>query len=395
MFETQISKQQVTRWLAHIHALAVEIGPRGPTTDAERLGAEYAKEQFLKLGMTPRWETFKSAKSIFLPHVIGAALMLVAFIIYPLGGNLTVVLSALISIGVIVNELLELSFQPNLIRWIVPKGESQNVSVVIEPEGEHQQDLILVGHLDSQRTPIFFRSPRWVKVYDRFTTLLFITYVVQAVLFSLSIFFNWTWAWYASIPTALCALIMIVFFIEADLSPFTAGANDNASAAGLVLTLAEEFSRQPLKHTRIHAVCTGCEETQHYGMIDWYRQHLKELHNPKVIVFEMLGVDGPAYLTQEGIIVPFKADKQLVSLAEKLGEENPDWQVYPVKISGGNTEMADALRNKIPAICLFGISRDGVAPYWHQAGDTYDKMNPAVMEKTWSFVRTFIDRLDE
>lgn len=394
MAEMMTSNLTVSQWLAHIRALSVEIGPRGPTTQAERLGAEYAKEQFVKMGLTPQWETFKSAKSIFLPHVIGAALMLVAFVVYPLGGKLTAVLSALISIGVIVNELLELSFQPNLIRWMVPKGESQNVTVVIEPEGEHKQDLILVGHLDSQRTPIFFRSPRWVKVYDRFTTLLFITYVVQAVLFSLSIFFYWTWAWYASIPTAICTLILIVFFIEADLSPFTAGANDNASSAGLVLTLAEEFSRQPLKHTRVHAVCTGCEETQHYGMIDWYRRHLKELHHPKAIVFEMLGVDGPAYLTQEGIIVPFKADQQLVSLAEKLGEENPDLQVYPVKISGGNTEMADALRNKIPAICLFGISRDGVAPYWHQVGDTYDKMKPVVMEKTWSFVRAFIERLD-
>ncbi|HSQ26955.1 MAG TPA: M28 family peptidase [Anaerolineales bacterium] len=394
MAETMNSNQQVSSWLAHIRALAVEIGPRGPTTEAERRGAMYAKEQFLGMGLTPRWEEFKSAKSIFLPHVIGAALMLSAFLIFPLGGKLTAVLSAVISIVVIVNELLELSFQPNLIRWIVPKGESQNVSVVIDPEGEHKLDLILVGHLDSQRTPIFFRSPRWVKVYDRFTTLLFITYLVQAVLFSLSIFFDWTWAWYASIPTAICALIFIGFFIEADLSPFTAGANDNASAAGLVLTLAEEFSRQPLKHTRVFAVCTGCEETQHYGMIDWYRRHLEELYNPKAIVFEMLGVDGPAYLTQEGIIVPFKSDKQLVSMAERLGAENPDWQVYPVKISGGNTEMADAIRNKIPAICLFGMSRDGTAPYWHQVEDTFDKMIPAVMEKTWSFVRAFIDSLD-
>ncbi len=143
MAEMATSNLQVSQWLAHIRALAVEIGPRGPTTQAERMGAEYAKEQFVKIGLIPRWETFKSAKSIFLPHVIGAALMLMAFLVYPLGGKLTTAFSALISIGVIVNELLELSFQPNLIRWMVPKGESQNVSVVIEPEEEHRQDLVL------------------------------------------------------------------------------------------------------------------------------------------------------------------------------------------------------------------------------------------------------------
>jgi Zn-dependent M28 family amino/carboxypeptidase len=35
---------------------------------------------------------------------------------------------------------------------------------------------------------------------------------------------------------------MISFFIEAEFSPFTAGANDNASAAGMVLTMAEKLN---------------------------------------------------------------------------------------------------------------------------------------------------------
>lgn len=51
--------------------------------------------------------------------------------------------------------------------------------------------------------------------------------------------------------------------IEADRTPFTAGANDNASAVGLVLTLAEALVKQPLQHTRVWLACTGCEEVQH------------------------------------------------------------------------------------------------------------------------------------
>lgn len=182
--------------------------------------------------------------------------------------------------------------------------------------------------------------------------------------------------------------------IQAEATPFTAGANDNASAVGMVLALAEEFISHPLQNTRVFAVCTGCEEVQHYGMIDFYKRHRLELKKPTALIFEMLGCASPAWLTKEGIIVPFKADPRLVRMAEGLAEENPEWDAHPAVISGGNTEMADALRSKIPAITIAGITRDGVWPYWHQMADTFNKMNPDLMEKTWNMTRALIDRLD-
>jgi hypothetical protein len=163
----------------------------------------------------------------------------------------------------------------------------------------------------------------------------------------------------------------------------------------MVLALAEQFARNPLQHTRVFAVCTGCEEVQHYGMIDWYKRHRVELKNPRAVVFEMLGCAGPAWLKKEGIIVPFKADADMVALIERLASKHPEWGAYETKISGGNTEMADAVRAKVPAITLFGMTREGVAPYWHQVEDTFDKMDPVVMEKTWNMVTTFIQELDK
>jgi hypothetical protein len=57
--------------------------------------------------------------------------------------------------------------------------------------------------------------------------------------------------------------------------------------------------------------------------------------------------------------------------------------------------MADALRNKIPAISLFGLKKDGEAPYWHQLEDTYDKMNPQVMEDVWSLTMDMLQNIDQ
>jgi len=395
MPEPTSSHPQVADWLSHIRALAVDIGPRGSTREGERKGAEYAQAQFEKFGLKPVWESFKSARSIFQPHLVGSLLMLVAFAIFPLAGRTTAIFAALLSILVLVSELQELGFQDNFYRRILPKGDSQNVHAVIQPAGEHRQDLVLVGHLDSQRTPLIFRTPAWVKTYDRFTTVLFITFILQVALYTLAIFFPWSWIWYATIPTAICAALLAALCIQADSTPFTAGANDNATAAGLVLTLANHFVKNPLQNTRVFAVCTGCEEVQHYGMIDWYKRHRAELKNPRAVVFEMLGCAGPAWLTKEGIIVPFKADAEMVALIERLSHEHPEWDAYETKVSGGNTEMADAVRAKVPAITLFGITREGVAPYWHQVEDTFDKMDPDVMEKTWNLVNAFIKELDQ
>jgi hypothetical protein len=81
-------------------------------------------------------------------------------------------------------------------------------------------------------------------------------------------------------------------------------------------------------------------------------------------------------------------------MAERLAADHPEWDAHPAIISGGNTEMADALRCKIPAITIAGITRENVWPYWHQLADTFDKMNPAEMEKTWNMTRAMIDCLD-
>jgi hypothetical protein len=391
------AKSFLQTWMEHIHTLSVEIGPRGSTTDGERKGAEYCRSVLHRLGLKPVLETFSSARSIFHPHLISSLAMLAAFSLYPQpqGHWWVAALAACVSIAALVSELQELGFHDNLLRRMVPHGQSQNVFTVVPPSGEHHQDLVLIGHIDSQRTPLIFRSYQMVELYKGFTTVAFVTFVAQAVLYMLGAIFQWGWIWYATFPTAFSALLLAAICIEADRSPFTAGANDNASAVGLVLCLAEQVSQTPLKHTRLFCVCTGCEEVQHYGAIDFFKRHRPEMKNPRGLVFEMLGCAGPGWLTREGIIVPFYSDPALVKLAEQLSNQNPQWGAYPVQISGGNSELADCVRFNVPAITLFGLTRQGKAPFWHQIGDTFDRIDPLIMENTRAMVWTIIESMDQ
>ncbi|NIV37095.1 MAG: M28 family peptidase [Anaerolineae bacterium] len=339
-------------------------------------------------------ESFTSARSIYLPHLLAAATVLVAFVAYPLAGRVSAGIAAFLVIVSLSSELLELGFRDNLFRRLVPKAPSQNVVATVQPAGEHRRDLVFIGHIDSHRTPLIFSTPRWVSVYQAFTTVVFVLFLILLILYILGAVTQWAWIWPASIPSAVGALLLAAMCLQADRTPYSAGANDNATGAGLVLALGDHLQAAPLQHTRVWLVCTGCEEVQHYGAIDFFRRHRAEFHNPVAVVFELMGCAGPAWLTREGIVVPFHADRDLVALAEQLSSAHPEWGAYATQITGGNTEMADALRAGIPAITFMGLGPNGETPYWHQAEDTFDKMDPEVMERAYAFVWAFVQATD-
>jgi len=381
-------------WLRHVKALAHDIGPRGSTTEKEKEAADYCQQVFHDLKLSSQMETFKSAKSIYHPHLLASAFMLLAFALYPLYGRTSAVLAALISLIAFVSQLFELSLRDNIFRRIVPKGDSQNVITVMPSEQEHKQDLVLIGHVDSHRTAVIFSSPAWLKFYQVFSPVVFLLGLMQIILYIIGSFTLWTWIWPVTIFSALGSATLAAICIQADSTPFSAGANDNATAAGLLLTLAQHFQNEPLQNTRVWLVCSGCEEVQHYGAIDFFRRHTAELKNPVAVVFEMLGCAGPSWLTKEGIIIPFHSDRRLVQLAEGIAEAHPHLGAYPSQIKGGNTEMADALRVGIQAITLDGMGPNGEMPYWHQVEDTYDKMDPEVMARAYEFTWEYIAAID-
>lgn len=381
-------------WLRHVRSLAMDIGPRGSTTASEHQASDYCERIFGDLGLNVQTETFTSARSIYRPHLLASAVMLIAFAIYPIYGRVSAGIAAFLSLVAFVSDLMELSFRNNIFRRLVPKGGSQNVIATVPPLRERKRDLVLIGHVDSHRTPIIFSTPRWVGVYQSFTTVAFVLFLAQVVLYILGVITLWGWIWPITTLSAACALLLSAMCIQADRTPFSAGANDNATGAGLVLALGEHLRNEPLQHVHVWLVCTGCEEVQHYGATDFFQRRRANLHHPVAIVLESLGCSGPAWLTKEGIVIPFYADRNLVGLAKELSDAHPEWDAYPCKLKGGNTEMADALRVGIPAITLVGMGPRGEMPYWHQVQDTFDKMDSEVMDRAYAFAWALIQALD-
>jgi len=387
-------KDPVQRWLEHIQYLAGTIGPRGPATAEEKAAHEYCSRTLAALGLTPREDRFSSAGSVFLPHLVAALGMLAAFAIYPLAPPVTPWVAAGLSLVIVVSEVLELLLRPNCLRWPLPTYPSRNVHAIVNPSGPVERDLVLIGHVDTQRTPRIFSTPRWFLAYRIFSTAAFTTFVLTAIAYFLGAAYGLTWVWPASTVAALMAALLAALCLEAHLSPFTPGANDNATAAGLVLTLAEELAATPLSRTRVWLLCSGCEEALHEGAQTFFRLHKPLLVDPRAIAFEMLGCSGPAWMVREGVLLPIYSDRGLRNLAARIAAERPELGAYPGTLQGGVGEMADAMAAGVKAITIVGLTRKGQAPYWHLPTDTVDKMDLTVMNRSYQFARAMVEALD-
>ena len=88
--------------------------------------------------------------------------------------------------------------------------------------------------------------------------------------------------------------------VNIGVSAVVPGANDNLSAVGALLALAEKLARRPLEGLRVVLVSTGSEESLMEGMRGFARRHFSELDpsRTEMVCLECLG--GPTLVALEG-----------------------------------------------------------------------------------------------
>lgn len=380
--------------MEHAAYLSVTIGPRGSTTDREREAAEYAARTFRALGLEPQIEPFVSATSAWRPFAIATGGMLLMIPVFFLGGRWIAALGLFLLILCVAMELL---FAPNPLRWFVPKGRSQNVYAILPPAGPVRQRVILCGHLDTHRTPWAFSSLRALAIYRALVTLGLPGAVGMGGLFLIGAATgnpNW------GLPALLPGLLLVAVFamaIQADLTPYTHGANDNATGAGMGLALAERLRWEPLQHTEVWALCTGCEEAGAYGAAAFIQRH-RDLGRPIFIVLDTLGSpgSGPCYLAQETMLLPLRSDPELLALADRIARERPELGAYRwPNFRGAYTDGAPAVRAGWRVLTFVNLRPDGVLPHWHQPSDVYENVDPEVVARTEAFVWELLQAIDD
>jgi len=380
----------------HVRHLAQTIGPRGSTTAAEAEAARYAGRVLQDTGLTPVTEHFASARSAWYPYALFAGLLLVGELMFWLGVGWGAVVALAVGLLALVSVLLELAFRPNPLRWALPKGRSQNVWARLEPRSHAMRQVVLMGHLDSHRTPLAFSTDRWMGLFRSLVPVGLISSVLLVILFGIGMSsMRQVWR-LLSLPPSAIALGLFLLTLQADLSPFTPGANDNATGAGIVLSVADRLSRAPLTHTSVWAVLSGCEEVGCYGADAFARAHLEELGRAAWIALDSVGSAGagPAYLTRETFLLSTLADPGLLTLADCVASRHPELGACGRPFQGAYTEGSIGAKYGFPVLTLTSVAADGSLADWHRPSDVADNVDGDAVRRSEMFLWELLQELD-
>ncbi|MBI3360890.1 MAG: M28 family peptidase [Chloroflexi bacterium] len=383
--------------LKHIEYLSVTVGPRGTATDKEREAHDYVENTLKELGYETHRDSLQVAPSIYPVFILALFVMLVAvWLFYQFNAAGALAASAL-GIIVAVSTLMELALNDNPLRWFLPVAPSQNVYAVAKPAGEAQKKIVVAAHVDTHRTPLIWASPGMYTVYRVLSTLGMVGLPVGAIVFVVGIFVTNDFLRQIALGLAVLDGLLLLMVLQAEFTKHTAGANDNASGVGVMLSLAARLKREPLADSEVWFVATAAEETGAYGMSDFVRRHEDELDDDTtfLILDSIGGKDtGPCWLRSEMFLLPLNYPARTLGLAEKIAADRPDLGAYSWTVQGAYSDGAIALKEGFDALTLMNYTKKGSIPNLHQPGDTFDRVDPGVVDRTEEFAWEVVRRVD-
>lgn len=389
------SEQYTQSALRHLHHLTVEIGERGSTTPQERRAAEYALRVFENLKLEARMESFRSGRSTYYPFVLAFGLPLLAALFYaitrqPAAALATAFLSALGAWGM----FSELDLGDNWMRRLLPTGGSQNVTGVVPPRQEARRRIVLAAHIDTHRTPVFYSSTAWHRIFVTLVSAAFVSLVLGTVIYLLLAISGWGWLHILAAAAAAVQIFALAMCLHADLTPYTPGANDNGSGTATVLALAERLQKEPLRNSEVWLVTDGCEEVGCYGAAALVDAHADELRQAYLIAVDIVGVGDPAFLASDGLLKKYPVDAQMLSIARQVVAGRPELQVFEHP-GLAYTDAALFLKRGYRAFTVDALPRAALGGSgWHQMGDTYEKIDPDCLRRAHEFIWEMLQQID-
>jgi hypothetical protein len=383
----------------HVRYLVESIGPRGSTQEGEAQAARYAAEMLRQAGLEPISEEFVSARSKYRPYALSAGVNLLCAALFGLGGRSGV----LAAFGLQVLNLfvvgLELSGRSNPLRWILPKGRSQNIHARLQPRGEVKRQVVLVAHLDTNRTPLLNSSHAWELVFRWLLPASFASAIVLMALMAAWLVAQRPVFQMLALLPAFVFLTAGLLMLQADFTPYTVGADDNASAVGVTLSIASRLVRQPLSHTKVWFLLDGCEEVALYGAEAFARRHGGQLRQAFWIVLDSLGgAGGRLHFTQsETLLRTVHSDPDLLRIFEEVTETHPELcgGSLPLKTGANATDGSALARHGLRQIALVAPGPQGDELLeLHRPSDDLQHVDGGLLERSEEFVWEVLHRID-
>ncbi len=397
--EASVFHEDVRQAFKHIRYLSQTIGGRGSCTLKERQASDYALEELRQLGLREvQTQPFKAIPSTYWGYALAFAVALTgAVVVFLFDGWAVRALAAFFSLAGVWAFLAEAEFGPSWARWVLPRAPSQNVFGKVPPRREVRQRVVLCAHVDTHRTPIFYSSALWHALFSMLVAFTFLSMVIAAVTFGLGAWLQW-----ANMRPLALGLMAVQFFglamcLHADFTPYSPGANDNASGVGAVLALGSRLRRKPLRHTEVTLLFTGCEEVGDWGMAAFLDAHASRMGPEAIyIILDEVGLGRLKFLTADGLLFKHKTHPRALELARQVKQSLPEVEVTE-GVGTAYTDALQATKRGLIALTLCAVPppKSGLTSHWHRMSDTVETLRKEDLEAALRFTWALLQSLDQ
>ncbi|MBI5960373.1 MAG: hypothetical protein HY866_16655 [Chloroflexi bacterium] len=379
-----------------VRQLSVGIGPRHPTSHAEREAADYVYDTLH--GLNNRWEisrqTFRSIDGFRYRIAPLAALAGLSLLVGLRKDRQTQFISGAFSVGLSILSRDAFLARPAMWEAALPRGESQNVIVRIPPRRTVDRRVVLIAHLDSGIHRLTTDS-RMVRQLPRTLGAITLMALVGGVLTVLS-GKKQRWRTLRAL-LAGSALGGAGLALIDEMGPDVAGANGNASGVAVLLGVAEALNKRPLNSTEVILAFTGSATAISTGADVLATEYGKLWQDAVWLVVANVGCGELCWVTRHGIspYAYYYPDSQAVDLLEQVAASRPDLGLMGKPMV--TVDEISILRDRdLHAAALMGYDRaTGLIPHWRQNSDTIHEIEPETVERAANTCWTALKLVDQ
>jgi hypothetical protein len=421
--EIEISNEDSTYMYDLIEEIINKCGPRMPCSPQEHKAATLIRNEMDKTCDSSETEKFHCHPRAFLGFIrVIIVLTLVSFILFfllplnlpfywILGLTISSFILSLLSILILWNEFFNYR---EFIDPLFKRKESQNVIGKFKPNGELKKILIFSGHHDSALQFNLLKSLKIGYPIMIFVGLivLFLWFITSGLIFILSFVYLYAFQGFFIFSIVLFIigippLISLFFFVSSgEKANKVPGAVDNLSAVGIVLGLGRYLQKN--KHlipnnTEIRLISFGCEEAGLRGAYRYVERHLDELMEYNAECVNMDAIQTPQSIsiinfepstrTKHSEIVVNKLIKaaqnaEINIKSSSLGGSGSFEKIFG-QITGG-TDATAFSKSNIKAANISAMNLKKMLEFYHQPGDTPDKIEKGALENVLKICLNYI-----
>ncbi len=390
-----VQRKREMGMMAHVRRLSENLGKRPSASAAEIAAAKYIKRSFQQLGFQPVEQDFRSRRHAEVSLLLSYLMIIISVVL--IRGH-PILFFVIFFLGFFLCLLEYMGRRPiGLFQW---RHKSKNVILKISPFKSVDKKVVIFGHLDTPKKA-FYHDQALERLYGigvLINVLSLCALLMGMITITVAVILNVEKPiidalWYIIILLSIPSFLTLLFVsIKLLMRKYSNGANDDASGLAVLLNLAEHYSKRSLINTELWLVALGSEEPGSIGLKRFLRAYGDDLKGAFFIFVDAVGMSLPVYYRYEGMILPFRADKKLLKLAENVKSLHSQLQVSAVRRRYA-LSSAFWLMSRGKRVITISSSRKGSQPVTRGA-ENYHSVDPKGLQRAYDFIRYLVENID-